>query len=115
MSRFLCLILILQKQELYVNLDTKVVERRLTGPYPAIGDETWWEDEKPNDLPRKLSISDSWGLEHLLNVRRTRCTPGRETTLADDDDQMGSTRASEQDSSDEGSEEVDDDRDRRVD
>jgi hypothetical protein len=51
----------------------------------------------------------------LLNVRRTKCPPGRETTLADDDDQRGSTRASEQDSSDEGSEEADDDQERRVD
>ena len=54
-------------------------------------------------------------MEHFLNVRRTKCPPGRETTLPDEDDQRGSTRASEQDSSDEGSEEVDDDRDRRVD
>jgi hypothetical protein len=52
---------------------------------------------------------------HLLNVQRTKCPPGRETTLADDDDQRGSIRASEQDSSDEGSEEADDDRERRVD
>jgi hypothetical protein len=51
----------------------------------------------------------------LLNIRRTKCPPGRETTLTDDDDQRGSIRASEQDSSDEGSEEVDDDRERRVD
>jgi hypothetical protein len=51
----------------------------------------------------------------LLNVRRIKCPPGRETTFADDEDQRGSTRASEQDSSDEGSEEVDDDQERRVD
>lgn len=51
----------------------------------------------------------------LLNVQRSKCPPGREATLADDEDQRGSIRASEQDSSDEGSEEVDDDQDRRVD
>jgi hypothetical protein len=51
----------------------------------------------------------------LLNIQRTKCPPGRETTLADDEEQRGSIRASEQDSSDEGSEEVDDDQDRRVD
>lgn len=81
-------------------------------------------DEKPKDLrtARKLSISDSWGLEdhqdqdrRPLNVRRAKCPPGRETNVADDEDQRGSTRASEQDSSDEDSEEVDDDQECRVD
>jgi hypothetical protein len=107
----------LQKQELYVNLDTKLVERRLTDPYPASGDETCWEDEKPKDLRMAStpSISDSWELKDLPNVRRTKCPPGRETTLVDDEDQKGSTRASEQDSSDEGSEEVDDDQEHLVD
>ena len=108
-----------QRIELYVNLDTKLVERRWIDPV-KIGNDDLCPQDKPVPVkePRaRTNPSTSEALtpehhleacRHLLYFNRYKFPPGREGSFSgEDEDDRGSIRGSEQESSSDDSDQGD--------